>query len=77
MRPLRGDRRTPGEFDSPNVLVSNRGGEGRDHLVWPNHKRIESLLPGRDKVLLVDVEEIEEEDVVLLALLEVINLDLG
>jgi hypothetical protein len=42
-------------LDSPNVLVSNRGGEGRDDLVWPNHQRIESLLPGRDKVLPVDV----------------------
>ena len=43
-------------IDAPNVLIANRGTEGRDHLVWPNHQQIESLLPRRDKVNLARLD---------------------
>ena len=43
MRPLGRNRRTPGEFHPPNVLVSKSGSESRDQLDWLNHEFIESV----------------------------------
>jgi hypothetical protein len=43
MRPLGCNRRTPGEFHPPNVVVSKSGSESRDQSNWLNHEFIESV----------------------------------
>jgi len=43
MRPLRRNRRAPGEFHPPNVVVSKSGSESRDQPTWLNHQLIESV----------------------------------
>ena len=43
MRPLRRNRRAPGELYAPNVVVSKGGSESRDQLTRLQHEFIESV----------------------------------